>query len=1135
MSLQFILGRAGTGKTEYIIRELVAESNRAPLGPPIYWLVPNQATFISQRRLMERLPATARIEVLSVPRFCQRLLAVMGQPAPRVLAPARRLLVLGRAIESVQHKLQYFGGSLAMPGFLRGLDATLQHLMREEMSTDDIRSAADRISAAGRDHLAAKLRDLALLLNEWQQSLSSLRVDPNQLPYLVRSELRTHHAMLDRTSIYIDAFSSMSAGEIELVAALAAGRCKVVMSLLMAPSLAESPQADADDSSPGVFRPIVTLYRRISARLKKVGAVIEPPIHLTHTRRFESAGVRALECHLAGKPVELKAESVPGTVSLHILPDPVAEGTFIAREIRRLIVGGMRYSQIGIITNAIDTYEKIFDQMFPVYGIPYFIDRPKPVALHPMIMLARALLRISEGTPDFSDTMQVLRSGLTPCSSADIDEFENYALAHAMTDRPLDVPWSTSDSPALNPYGRDMKHREAAANRVRLILHRTLAPWLEICSRHNQTGDAWVNAFRSQVLSATVVQHLSALAEQAVADGDVYTAQLHAAISTQLGELLDAAAEEWHGEKMDITRFRGLMSTLLDGFTLRVIPPTTDQVLVTSAQRSRHPELEAVFLAGFQEGQFPLAAEENLLLSPADRRQAQDVLPGMFAPPQEQVLNAPFFDYVALTRASRHLIITRPQLDSAGSRTSPSVYETDFAEVKELGITSRLEDGSLSPQDITCAYDALLFAANRAAITDATATSTGSEFMQWLMTAAPPALQQQWHALQRRLIPSEMAAADTRLLQSADQQIHLSFSSLETYAECPLKYYFKYMLRLSSRQKWQADALEIGSVVHRVLENIFNLIIQRLGPLRNWPSVREAEIRKAVDGELQSVGLADMARQKAPELRPLLTLLASNLTAMLSYQAELARAIHLQPLKTEHRFSIPLQSLLPSNPTDAVPQGMPCPVLIEGKIDRMDSVVGGDGRNGLVIFDYKSSQKKLDEKRIFAGIDLQLIGYLVAADHLPEFAPANALGAFYQPLKPEPLKDEPSEDDNGKKQRPNIMAKGVLAWPAGEVPAELEPLLGAKSLKNGGHDSRSPLKELSIVEGLKRQVAESIQSLSVQIMAGQIAPSPLRVSSSETACDTCDFKACCPFDRVTGTYRTLEATKTLVNAGSAEE
>jgi ATP-dependent helicase/nuclease subunit B len=1123
MSLQFILGRAGTGKTEQILAQLAAESEVRPLGPPILWLVPTQATFITQRRLMDRLPSTARVEVLGPVRFCQRLLAQMGQAVPQVLSPARRLLALGRAVEGVHDKLAYFKSSLKMPGFLRTLDATLQQLVREGQTAVDLRRAADAISIGGQDHLGAKLQDLALLLEAWNGVLSSVRFDPEKLPQWVRSLLPEHRHKLAGISVYVDALSSMGTGEIELIAELARQPCRVVMSLLLDPALADGGELP----SGSVFRPTHNLYRRMNARLKQIGAVIAPPMLLGDVQRFESRALGALESHLAGTAAAGMAAPAAALankdIRIHLLPDPAAEVAFIARNIRRMIAGGMRYRQIGIITNAIDQYGSVFEQLFPSYGIPFFIDRQKPVTLHPMTVAARALLRLGEGGNEFADMLQFLRSGLTGCGTADIDEFENFALAHAMTRRSLEQHWSAATSPASSRV-RDIEYREAAANRVRTALLQILRPWLATCAKGDLSGDAWAKAFGEVVLSPAALAGLGAMADEALAAGDAQAAQLHSAMPVQLRELLDAMAEELHGQQMSFGRFAGLMSTLLDGLTLRVIPPTTDQVLVTSAQRSRHPEFDVVFLAGFRDGLFPLITDESLLLSPADRQRTTEFLPGVFTPPEEQVLAAPFFDYVAMTRASKQLIMTRPRLDGGGNRTVPSAYESELVESGAAVVSSGGDEQTLGIADLVSRHDAIMFAARQAAIDSGQRSAEAAAFLQWLAAGAPEALRSQWRALEARLAPQSIAPADRRLLESGLNRMKLSFSSLETYAECPLKHYFRYILHLSPREEWQVDAMEIGSVGHSVLEAIFNDIINDRGLLTRWPAVDEADICAAIDEQFATIGMTAMAQTESPELRPLLTLLKSNLVTMLVYQAELAGVLRLRPMATEHRFSVAITQLAEGLKPDIAAAGDLSSVMLEGKIDRLDEMSNSAESTGsLVIFDYKSSKRQINWNQMRAGMELQLLGYLLVSDHLSTFSSTKGIGAFYQPLKPEPAKREADNESDGEQTVSNIRAGGVLTWPSDERPPELERLLGAKTKGSGGHWANSPLKTPEQVTEYKLTVLNRTVELVRDIMGGVIAPAPIRLSSNETACDRCDFKACCPFDRIRGQYRSVKA------------
>ena len=52
MAVRFIIGRAGTGKTRHCFDAIVADMRAEPLnGPPIYWILPKQATFSAEREL----------------------------------------------------------------------------------------------------------------------------------------------------------------------------------------------------------------------------------------------------------------------------------------------------------------------------------------------------------------------------------------------------------------------------------------------------------------------------------------------------------------------------------------------------------------------------------------------------------------------------------------------------------------------------------------------------------------------------------------------------------------------------------------------------------------------------------------------------------------------------------------------------------------------------------------------------------------------------------------------------------------------------------------------------------------------------------------------------------------------------
>ena len=74
MALHFILGRAGTGKTHACLEGIRQQLRQQPQGPPLIFLVPEQATFLNEMALLKGLEShgSIRAEVLSFQRLYQR-------------------------------------------------------------------------------------------------------------------------------------------------------------------------------------------------------------------------------------------------------------------------------------------------------------------------------------------------------------------------------------------------------------------------------------------------------------------------------------------------------------------------------------------------------------------------------------------------------------------------------------------------------------------------------------------------------------------------------------------------------------------------------------------------------------------------------------------------------------------------------------------------------------------------------------------------------------------------------------------------------------------------------------------------------------------------------------------------------
>ena len=97
MSLQFVLGNSGSGKTEYIYDKVVKEAGLHP-NKDYLVIVPEQFTLQTQQKLVELAPnhAIMNIDVLSFERLAYRVFDELGKTDVQVLDETGKNLVLRR-------------------------------------------------------------------------------------------------------------------------------------------------------------------------------------------------------------------------------------------------------------------------------------------------------------------------------------------------------------------------------------------------------------------------------------------------------------------------------------------------------------------------------------------------------------------------------------------------------------------------------------------------------------------------------------------------------------------------------------------------------------------------------------------------------------------------------------------------------------------------------------------------------------------------------------------------------------------------------------------------------------------------------------------------------------------------------
>ncbi len=143
-TVRFILGRAATGKTHHLVGQITALCRADPLGPPVYWLVPKQATFQAERLLTCTLGGFARVRVVDFGRLGQAVLDTCGDVGIPEVTPAGRRMVIGHLLRANRRRLKYYNHSAHRPGLAAELDATFAEFERAGLDAAALDAVVDR-------------------------------------------------------------------------------------------------------------------------------------------------------------------------------------------------------------------------------------------------------------------------------------------------------------------------------------------------------------------------------------------------------------------------------------------------------------------------------------------------------------------------------------------------------------------------------------------------------------------------------------------------------------------------------------------------------------------------------------------------------------------------------------------------------------------------------------------------------------------------------------------------------------------------------------------------------------------------------------------------------------------------------
>lgn len=1129
--VQFLLGPAGSGKTHRCLAEVRRELLASPTGPPLLLLAPKQATFQLERQLLAapELSGYTRLHILSFERLATFILNNLGIATRAMLSEEGRVMVLRALLMQKQSALKVFRASARLTGFAQQLNLVLREFERHQIASTKLEQLAAAPDAAAT--LRDKLHDLALLQRAYADWLKTHDLqDGNNLldvaATALNNEGKLRPAAVAVHKLWLDGFAEMTPQELHLLTALAPHCGDLTLAFCLE---SEPPDKTSWLSTWSVVAQTFRRCRTAFAALAGAQVTLETLANRSGQGRFaESEPLRLLEASWSrpSSSTPRTPAQVSADIQLVTCADAEAEVVYAAREILRHVRSGGRFRECAIIVRSLDSHQAALDRTLRRYDIPFFMDARESVAHHPLAELTRFALRTAAFNWRSDDWFGALKTGLISEAEADIDWLENLAIARG---------WEGDfwQKPVVIP------EQESLATRVETLRKKMVPPFQALAQAIGPatTGRDLCAALREFWTELEIERTLTKWSE-ATTNSTLHTphSALHTTVLTQLASWLDNLDHAFAAETLPLRDWLPIIEAGLSGLTVGVVPPALDQVLIGAIDRSRNPEIKLACVLGLNEGVFPAPPTAGRILTDADRTnlERQDIYLGPSS--LQRIGHERYLGYIAVTRSSQRLVVTRALRDRKDQPLNPSPFfehlkritgvpESNFTPATDCWWESEHVSELAAPVLRT-----LKDAPQPASLPPQSEPRAGvrgfAEAAELLQLATLQPLVAKWQQVQ--------AATGSRLSPAAVEKLFghelpASVSRLEEFAACPFKFFAIGTLRLQERKEFQFDARDKGSFHHNVLEEFHNRVT---ASGRRWRDLAPPEAANLI---------ATIAREQLPKFENgkflrdgaakftgelLIARLQQLISALIAWMPQ----YDFDPARCEIAFTD--GGALPAWRFEL---GAGLALKLNGRIDRVDLLRRKDETALAVVVDYKSRVRQLDATKFHHGLELQLLSYLGVLNQLRDTAQIFGVktltpaGVFYVPLNGGAGKASSDRAKilatNDEERRLGYQHSGRFL---GDELAHFDNRQVSKgdqfkyrTLKAGGF-AKTGNEALPAAEftALREKVESHLRDYGRRIFAGEAECAPYRIGQ-HTACEYCDFQSVCRFDPWTQPFRVL--------------
>ncbi|MGM0378344.1 MAG: PD-(D/E)XK nuclease family protein [Bacillota bacterium] len=1095
--IKFLIGKSLTGKTYKILDEITSDK----LNKNIY-LVPEQFNLEAERKLIKHknLDGLLNIDCISFKWLTKKIISKVGGLDEVEIDEFGKTMVLKNILTKSRKELKYFKKNSFNKGTIDKFINAFSKFKLSNLEYEKIKNIFENDEID--PYLKIKSKDILKIYKSYINFMKNNYFDDEDRLKFVLKKIDELKYFEDK-NIWIDEFHGFNELQKELIKKMFIQGKNVTISLNLDPKFNEINQ----------FKNVRQTFIELQDLCKKNN--LDYKIVEFNERYIENDEIKTLSNNLykfPNKVYKKELENIKGFIS----KNKEEEVEQIAIEMNHLIRNNknLNWSDINVVLSDLSEYKLFIKKIFKQYNIPYFIDEKISIINNSIIEFIISVLKMINGNFRDKDVFTVIKTNFSKLDKDEGEILENYVKEYGIYGN----LWKKDFTRGKKEFDNDKGINKEKLKEINRIRKKFINPFLELNKNINKKNidvSKFTIYYYEFLKDYGLIDSLEKWILKLRINEELEKVNENTQIWNIVMKVIEQLVELFNDKGLNLSEYIKILKQGFLEYEVGILPSLDDKVIVGDVHRTKLSDVKILFILGINDGNLPKTVENKDIFSKDEKMYLKENGLDLKLDIDYKINEENYNIYKLFSKPQNKLYLSYALSNNEGKSLRPSILidkvKSIFPNIKFRNIINSTKK-TIVTQKSSLKY--LIYNLRRK-VDGYEIDDYWYKVYNWYLSNYLK--EDNWIKSALFYDNSIETIGKDFAKQIYDLPLVTSVTQLEKFQKCPFSHFIKYGLKPKEIKDFEIELPDLGLMFHKALENFSKLIKEKN---LKWDNLTKKESDKYVKDIINNLTknysnniFDDNYRNKY-------------------YKQKIARVVkrsvwtlrnhiikgNFSPTSFEVNFSQTKKGLNPI----VINLNEKQKLILEGKIDRLDILDYLD-KKYLKVIDYKSGNPSLKLSNIYNGEKIQLVIYLKALLNDPLYFQSDKTmpAGIYNFQIDDPIVDFEKTEDLDKKLIQKMKMDGISLDDI-EIVKRIDEnieknnesdIIDVKLKKNGDFYARSKVLSEKNFKRLLKHVETIVKNTGDKIVNGSCQITPLKMNSNYSACDFCDYKGICQFDK----------------------